>query len=213
MPTPNLVSRREPTIRPVVFAPFGRPIASVESSDLPPVPDPVEAIEQARQEAETAGYAEGYRRGQLDGERAYREQAARLASLVTGAAQNVHGALLQLEPEIVELAFTIARRIVERELTINPDLVVDTVRTALLAIDQLIVVRVRVHPDDYDLVAQAWSSLAPGTKDASAELVADPKVQQGGCIVDTTSGFVDAQHQTQLDEIGKQLLSMIGGEE
>lgn len=211
MPTSSLIARREPTVRPAIFAAFGRSSTVGEPTPLLSETD-LAAFAKARQEAEAAGYSEGYARGQSEGERLYREHVDRLAQLMTRANHDLQTTLHELEPEIVELALTIAGRIVERELSLDREIVVDTVRSAIEAVGQLLVVRVRVHPDDYDVVAQAWSALATAKKDVPAELVADPKVQSGGCVVDTTTGFVDAQRNTRFDEIRKQLFAVVGGD-
>jgi len=212
MPTPSLTTRREPTVRPVVFLAFGQPVPGDRSSGQLTEAEVEATSERARQEAAAAGYAEGYARGQIEGKRLYQEHVDRLALLATQASHDLQTTLHELEPEIVELALTIANRIVEREFTLDRELVVNTVRSAIEAVGQLLVVRVRVHPDDYDIVARAWSSLTPARKDLAAELVADPKVEFGGCVVDTTTGFVDAQRNTRFDEMRKQLFSMVGGD-
>ncbi len=198
-------------VEPAVFFTFG----PIEPPPPPPTepapPDPATILDQARREAEESGYADGYARGRADAERELREQIERLRTLVDGAVHDVRAAVLALEPEVVELALTVAGRVVEREITEHPELVVDVVRAALAAAATLPLVRVRVHPRDHQVVASVWSSLAPATEQPPVQLVADEDVQAGGCIIDTSSGLVDAQPRTRLDELRMQVLPILGG--
>ena len=188
-----------------VFTTFAKP-EPVEAVVAPPPPDPDVVLEQARARGEQAGYADGYARGREDGERALRDQADRLASLLDAATHDVREALFELEPQIIELAMAVAGRVVERELAADPELVVGVVRSALDAAAALPVVRVRVNPVDEPTLGAVWASLGPRNGGAPVELVADPSLQPGGCVIDTASGFVDAQPRTRLDELRMQVL-------
>ncbi len=197
-------------VRPAVFLAFG-PVEPPPPSEEPAPPDPAALLEQARKEAAEAGYAAGYARGRAEAEDALRAQIERLRQLVDGAVHDVRATVLALEPEVVELALAVAGRVVEREITDHPEVVVDVVRAALAAAATLPVVRVRVHPTDHDLVAALWPSLAPATDQPPVQLVADEDVQAGGCVIDTLSGLVDAQPRTRLDELRMQVLPILGG--
>ncbi|MGH2461097.1 MAG: FliH/SctL family protein [Chloroflexota bacterium] len=188
-----------------IFATFAKP-APVEPVVEPAPPDPAVVLERARARGEEAGYADGYARGRADGERALREQAARLSQLLDQATHDLREALFELEPQVIELAMAVAGRVVERELAADPTLVVGVVRAALEAAATLPVIRVRVHPTDEPTLAAIWASLGPTSGGTPVELVADPALQPGGCVVDTASGFVDAQPRTRLDELRMQVL-------
>lgn len=197
-------------VRPAVFLAFD-PVDPSPPSEQPAPVDPAIELARARKEAEEAGYAAGFARGRADAENALREQIERLRHLVDGAAHDVRSAVLALEPEVVELALTVAERVVEREITEHPELVVDVVRAALGAAANLPVVRVRVHPTDHEFIAAVWPSLAPATSQPPVQLVPDEDVQSGGCIIDTSTGLVDAQPRTRLDELRMQVLPILGG--
>jgi flagellar biosynthesis/type III secretory pathway protein FliH len=71
-----------------------------------------------------------------------------------------------------------------------------------VAVDGL--VRLRVNPEDYQQFEQYWSG-RHGRREAERtyEVVADPDVNPGGVVIDTRAGVVDAQIETQLDEIAR----------
>ena len=194
-----------------VFVPFATVDAAPDpATEIEPV-DPSVILEQERAEAEAAGYAAGYARGQSDGELAWREQTERLAALVDAAVHDVQATLVELETQIVHLALAVAGRVVEQELADHPELVVDVVRATLRTVANLPIVRVRVHPDDYQFLETAWSTITRAAGDPPVELLADATIQRGGCVVDTASGFADSQPRTRLDEIRMHVLPIVEG--
>jgi flagellar assembly protein FliH len=111
----------------------------------------------------------------------------------------------QWESQAVHLAVAIAQRIIRRELAGDPQIQAAYIREALeLAVGQQ--VRVRIHPDDRESlgrVAGQW--LEQSLARASAELVADPSVSPGGCLVETQHGQIDQRIETQLARIEEEL--------
>lgn len=184
------------------------PVAPIKEA---PPPDPSVVIEDARARAEARGYADGYARGRAAAEAELREAIERLRQLAANAAHDVQAALLQLEPQVIELALTVAGRVIERELSAHPEIVADVVHSALVAAGTLPVTRVRINPADRPFLEPIWETMCPSVGDTPLELVSDPEVQAGGCILDTASGFVDAQPRTRLDELRMQVLPIIEG--
>lgn len=188
-----------------VFAAFRGSALEVEAHHSP---EAVLDLEARREEAEAAGYAAGYEVGRQAGERALRAQAERLAELLGAASHEVQAAVRNLEPLVVELALTVASRVVERQIEDCPDGIREVVRSALAAAGSVRVVRVRVHPNDQPFLETVWSTLGSG--DQSFTLVADESVKPGGCVVDTAAGFVDAQPEVRIEEIRRQIRASLG---
>jgi flagellar assembly protein FliH len=188
------------------------PIEPVRPAPPPVVPDPIvehaAELERARLAAETDGFARGYARGQEQAQVAYQEQLARLRKLVDGVRNNLQDALNALEPQLIELAVVVAERIVERQLGADADLVARLVHSAVEAAAALPVLRVRVSPRDYPLLTKTWVDQTFSSVDAP-ELVEDASIEPGGCVVDTVSGFVDAQLSTRIAELRQQILASL----
>lgn len=196
------ILRRRP-VQPAVFAPL-RDVAAPDDPIVPVEPPP--DFDALRAEAQEAGYADGFEFGRQAGEYALHVQAERLRGLLDVAAHDVQNAVRQLEPLVVELALIVAGRIVENEIAACPLYLRDVLRSALAAAGNVKVVRVRVHPEDHELVdAGLVSDLSFGV-----EIVADPGVARGGCIVDTAAGFVEAQPEERLAELRRQILAGLG---
>ncbi len=110
------------------------------------------------------------------------------------------------EAQAIHLAVAIAQRVIRRELGRDPQIQANYIREALELAAGSQQVRVRIHPDD----RQALGSLAGQWMEqalarASAELVADPSVSHGGCVVETQHGQIDQRIETQLARIEEEL--------
>jgi flagellar biosynthesis/type III secretory pathway protein FliH len=166
------------------------------------------AREQGQAEGLAAGRAEGLADGRAEALEQVRaemgEQIAQVTRLAESASVDRRELLHNAEAEVVRLAVQIAKRVLGRELCIDRTIVNQIAEAALqyVAVDGL--VRLRVNPEDYRQFQQYWIG-RHGRREAerSYEIVADPDVGAGGVVIDTRAGVVDAQIETQLDEIAR----------
>jgi flagellar assembly protein FliH len=104
----------------------------------------------------------------------------------------------QAESEIVRLAIAIARRVIHRELTLDPDSIQGLVKAALQKLQSREIQRVRLHKAQEEVVRECLLKGFPGT---SIQIVVDPALQLGDVFFETTQGDLDASMDTQLREI------------
>jgi len=107
--------------------------------------------------------------------------------------------LSRSETEIAGLAIRVAERIISCEVTTNHDVVVNMVKTALERVKDREQVQIRVNPQDYEVVRanrEVFAALVEGLR--NLEISQDPRVERGGCIIETNLGNVDARISTQL---------------
>ncbi len=111
------------------------------------------------------------------------------------------------EGRAVHLAVAIAQRVIRRELSLDPQIQTGYIREALDLAAGGQQVRVRIHPDDREALGKlAGQWLEERLARASAELIADPTVSHGGCVVETQHGKIDQQIETQLARIEEELI-------
>lgn len=89
--------------------------------------------------------------------------------------------LAELEASLPALAVAIARRAVGEALAADPTRVRALVEEAVDRMRRAAWVKVRVHPDDADALAEL-----------SAEVVPDEALERGDCVVESDLGEVDA---------------------
>jgi flagellar biosynthesis/type III secretory pathway protein FliH len=181
-----------------------------EQAPSAPPPD-FAAIEEA---ARLQGYGVGYEQGIAEGRAAVEAEMfqaiQQLKQLASSVVENHVGFFRAAERQVVDLALQIAQKVVEKEVENMPDLAINVIRGALEEMDARTAVRVRVSPDDEELLRRRWAQCVPsGVAADRIELQADEKVQSGGAIIETTQGQVDAQLETKLAQLGNALWTFV----
>lgn len=114
--------------------------------------------------------------------------------------------LRQWEKSAVTVAAAIAERIVRRELSQTPQITVELVREALELAAGNDSVKVHLNPCDFDALGNEVKQLADRlSKLAPSDIISDPQVEQGGCVVKTEFGEIDQQIKSQLKRIEQEL--------
>jgi len=157
-------------------------------------------------------HQDGYAQGLEEARRHMQDQLARLGEIVQRAHADTAQILRNVERDVIDLVLLIAERVVYRELSLNPSLVVEAVRQAMEVAETGIVVRVRVNPEDLAFVEAAWQDVAAEHRFQAVELAADRLVQRGGCVVETRTGAIDAQVDSKIAEVERVLLEQAGGD-
>ena len=108
--------------------------------------------------------------------------------------------------QTVELAARIAEKILRRQMHDDNELLRVWLEEALVAMRDVRDVRVLVHPDDFAVAGRFLQQLAKSLPQAaSVEVIPDPEVSLGGCIVRSSQGLIDQQLETQLQRLVEQL--------
>lgn len=111
---------------------------------------------------------------------------------------------------LVELAVLVAETILRREVVRDERLLGRLAEAALAQAPSAPVTHLIVHPEDVERarswLAEAWNDRPP------VEVVADPHVDRGSCVLGTPVGFVDARLSTQLEAIRRALMEVIDAE-
>jgi flagellar assembly protein FliH len=158
--------------------------------------------------------ADARRQGRAEGEQAAAQQAAkqveqslaRIQESLQEIASIRQKLRLQMEQDLVHLAIVVARRILHRELTVDPSALQGVVKAALDRIDASEVLRLRATPADARFLEPRLAALGFPSR---VEIAADPKLAPGSVIVETTRGTLDASLDTQLTEIERGFTDLV----
>ncbi|WP_027084301.1 FliH/SctL family protein [Cohnella panacarvi] len=170
-----------------------------------------EEDDQYREEVAKQGYEEGYLAGTEDAAKSLamewdgRMQEAQ--AIVTQAYATKESVIAEAERFAVELSCSIAEKILVQELTEAPELAIKLFGQALSRRKEQGVIVLCVSPKQFAFVQAAKEELVASI-DSQAELqiVPDASVSEGGCIVRSAFGSIDARVDTQLEAIKQQLL-------
>lgn len=150
--------------------------------------------------AHEAGFREGEAAAQGRIAPQAEEMLARLAASVDELMAGHQQMRRRLEEDLVKLSTIIARRILHRELTVDPEALLGIVRAALEKTRARDVFRLRVYPRE---VALLDNYLAALNLPQRIEVVADPMLERGAVVFETERGDLDGSIETQLEEIDR----------
>ncbi len=202
-------------VRPHVFAQLAWPISSAANGEADPGPAALPDVEALEAEAWNEGFHRGYEEGLRIAAEQQQTRVEALAQLVENASADAGRLVRALEQEVVELSLAVAEKVIEREARADPALVLEVIRAALAEIEDETVARVRVNPDDFELVQGRWDEAIArhgGVAAQRAELLPDELVETGGCVVETRVGRVDAQLHAKLAQISTTFHALLDGE-
>jgi flagellar assembly protein FliH len=177
-----------------------QPVADTPQGAPPGEP----SIEDARQ----AGFREGESAGRAAAQNEMRPLIERFARTIDELAAMRTRLREQAEGDLVRLAVAIARRVIRRELTIDPHAITGLVKAALEQLSAGERIRVRVHPEDEIAVRSCLVALG---RAASVEVSGDAALERGSAILETDRGNLDASAETQLAEIERGLTDRFRG--
>ena len=153
------------------------------------------------------GNGEGETRARADFEKALAETRSQVSGALRQFTRERETYFAQVETEVVQLALSIARKILHRESQIAPLLLTGVVHVALEKLDASTRVRLRANPEE----ARFWNGYFSNAKDIypTAEVVGDPSLAPGNCVLETDLGETRISLETQLKEIEQGFLDLL----
>lgn len=108
----------------------------------------------------------------------------------------------EAEADLVQLSIAIARRVLRREIALDPEALHGLILGALAKLQGQEIARVRVHPSH---AAALTACLKQNLNADHIEITADPSREVGSILFETPRGNLDAGVETQLQEIERGL--------
>jgi len=171
-------------------------------------------LETIEQQAREEGFECGYREGMEAGRQAQASRVEYLEQIMQTLTRPLADLDRQVEADLVELAIAIARQLLRGEYETAPERVATVVRDAIGMLPAASrVVRLQLHPEDAALVRELVQ-LPESAHDW--QIIEDPTVSRGGCLVDSETVRVDATVEARLEATLETLMAdetAEGGEE
>lgn len=163
-------------------------------------------ISRAKEEAQNikeAAAKEGYQEGLMQAKADLQDVKNAIASFA-GAKQEVFE---YIAPDILEISVEIAQKIIKKELQQDPTIIIDNIMEILKGLSkEETKITLRVNPAQVSLLKSEIPSVMSNVGlDAKVLIVPDDAIMEGGCMVTTTNGVIDATIETQLAVISEAL--------
>ncbi len=184
-----------------------RRVATQDSQD--PRQEAEQILREARERADLI-QREAFEKGFSQGERAGREMAERamgesMRALEKAVAQwdlILEDRKGEIASEVVRLALAVARKILQREVSLDKALVLNVVKAALAKARVREDVIIRVNPMDMESISEAKAELLRELEEVrSIRVEADESVERGGALVECSMGELDLRLERQFREI------------
>lgn len=161
-----------------------------------------ELQEQAYQQAYQLGLDEGREKAFHEQREVLSQKIQHLEELLSSI-ERLKGDLVACnETSIVRLAFYMAKRLVYKEISENPEIVLDVVKQAVESAQSDENVTVRVAPADFKFIESVKEMLGKDFDAVKrARLEPSDDIQAGGCVVETNYGDVNATVDQRLEKL------------
>ena len=134
------------------------------------------------------------------------EGLGRAAATLAGAAAERERRLAGLAGEVAALALEVARKVLGRELAVDPEAVVALATAAVAEARERREVALRVSPGDAPALRQSEGRLAALLARAPGlSLREDPSLAPGEVVIETEAGTIDARVEAQLAALARAL--------
>ena len=164
------------------------------------------AHENQLRNAERQGFERGFREGEQVGRQLGEqmiETTAKRYELGVAELTKAHAEICRaMETKTVELALEIARKVIQREISTDPDLVCALAMVALKRVHSHQTITLRVNHHDFPRIQDAVASV-----NGSVSVVEDPGLERGDFLIDTANTHLDGRLQSQVDTLGRAILA------
>ena len=163
-------------------------------------------ISRAKEEADAikeAAAKEGYNAGLEAAKFDIENIKASLAEFMN-AKQEVYNSIA---PDILEISFDIAKKIIKKEMSEDPQVLLENIKDIMKGLSkEETKITLRVNPSQAAILKQDVPEVATSLGlEAKIIVVSDENVMEGGCLVTTTNGVIDATVESQLAIISEVL--------
>lgn len=161
-------------------------------------------VSRAQEESENikkSAFEEGYRKG-LEQSKADIDNLNHEIKKFMNAKKDVFD---YIAPDIMEISIDIAKKIIKKEVETDPQILINTIIDVLkMVAKNEAKITIRIRPQVVQFVKDSLPNLTYEYGiDTKITVVADPTIEEGGCILQTNNGIVDASISTQLEIIKK----------
>ncbi len=156
-------------------------------------------LNEARQQADEirqAGFEEGFRQGFEEGRKEGLSRVSTIFHLVESMARARETLATELAGELAKIALMAAEKVIEQQIEEKPEVIVELVKRLAKEIAERDCLRIVLNPADLEIIQTADIEFPKG-----CDLVADPSIEAGGCLVELEGETIDARLKTRIRQL------------
>ncbi|MBV9759882.1 MAG: hypothetical protein JO340_04915 [Acidobacteriaceae bacterium] len=163
-------------------------------------------VERRIEEALASGRRDGDESARQHFERQLDSERSKLREMMRDVAAAGPKLRRETEEDLVRLSVAISRRILHRELTVDPEALSGLVKAAFDRLDQREIHQVRTDPQSVTTVRKLVEGL---DLPRAVKVISDAALGGGSLLIETTRGQLDASIETQLNEIQRGFIDIV----
>jgi flagellar assembly protein FliH len=157
---------------------------------------------------EKEAYEQGYQKGVQDARQTEEKAQAKFFNATKKILQEIEeiqeNIYQDTEEELVDLAVSIAEKLVCRQLDIKPETIVDIAKAACSQARDCKDVILYVSSEQLENIKPRQGEIgAQLYKTEHFAIIADPNIKSGGCRIETEQGYIDASRVAMSERLGK----------
>ena len=165
-------------------------------------------FEEEKQKARQRGYQDGHRDGLNQGRAEAEKVLKQLNQAINNAIEQRKALLDDARQNILQLVLQISRKVTFDAISADPEKTLNIIDGVINNLVDRSHIKLKLHPDHLPLVEQNIDLFLRGSatiKEISIE--PDPRVQYGGCFIETPTGDIDARIESQFKVIEETILN------
>lgn len=157
-------------------------------------------------EAYEKGFAQGEKAGRELGEKRFDSVVKSFTEALEGVRRLQEESCQSGEQEMLELVLTIARRVIQKEVSADGRIIVGVIKSALKYVVDRKRVKVRLNPSDLEFASQSRGEIIKEMEGMDTIIIeSDEAVARGDAIIESNHGIIDAGIEMHLQEVEKAL--------
>ena len=167
-----------------------------------------DSFAKEREAAYQKGYNEGYQAAQTELEQSYSQELIAKSEEFYNILSGFENKLIEYEESFGNIAIEVAHKIAEKILQTELDhrsVIQENLSEALKKVLGANEVIVKINPGDFDKLKSDGTGSKLAENFSKIKFEQDANIMQGGCLIETEVGNVDARILSQVSELIKQL--------
>ncbi|WP_205135538.1 flagellar assembly protein FliH [Virgibacillus halotolerans] len=152
--------------------------------------------------AKAEGFQAGFSQGKDEGLQEYQQLLHQANDLTTAALKDYHATVEKSSEEIINLAIHTAGKVLDKQLTVDPNTFLTIVKSAIKEIKDQPIISIYLHPSNYQVVLQQKEEIALLLEnEAKLAIYTRENIAENSCLIEHPFGQIDASVDTQLQQI------------
>jgi flagellar assembly protein FliH len=161
-----------------------------------------DAVERGREQ----GHAEGISLARQEVVEQAKDAVAQIRETAEALFAERKRAWREQEREIVDMAIRVAEKVIRDQVEVDREMILRVTREAISRAAEKDKLVIRIHPEDLVILEDYVADLREEFRSlGQVQIEEDRRINRGGCVVESRSGYIDATLESQIHQVRREL--------